>query len=167
MNRRGFLYGTITSLIATQLWPKLSFSMPNAKDYEKKALEFCESRFQSGAGTCCYFSVTGEPYVVLQTGGVEAHPFQKIEGHRFDDFYGGDTPDKALAELKVAFGGYTNGMSKHNILYWRHKPTLTCQITHFGGNEISEWYRFYVRLLVTDTSPVEYFKRAREGTLAT
>ena len=170
MNRRNFFGVTAAVPIASQLWPEISFAQPNAKEYEKMALEFCESKYPIGAGTKGYLSVTGEPYIVLNDRNSEVDKWIKPEGVPFDDFYGGKTPDEALEAFKKAFLGYTSDKG-NATLHWREKPTLQCQINVWGGEMIriagstSEWYRFYARLLVTKTPPVEYYKRAREGTL--
>ena len=172
MNRRNFFGVTAAVPIASQLWPEISFAQPNAKEYEKMALEFCESKYSVGAGTKGYLSVTGDPYIVLHDSGEwqsisKAPPGQwiKKEGQAIDPFYGGTTPEKALKAFKKAFLGYTYNKPKNkNTLHWRVRPWMNCQITVSEGSH-NEWYRFYARLLVTELSPVEYYKRAREGTL--
>ena len=165
MNRRNFIGGTMIAPIASQLWPDLVFSQPNAKEYEKRALEFCERLQSVGPATCSYRSVTGEPYIVLQLDGPKDSPFVKKEGERWADFYGGRTPDEALESFKEAFLGYVaNKSAQTHTLHWRAKPELTCRVDVFAGST-HEWYRFYARLLVTKTDPVEYYKRKSEGTL--
>ena len=166
MDRREFFKISAATPVVAQLWPDVVFSQPNAKEYEKRALEFCEKMQLVGQGTCSCFSVTGEPYVVLMIDGKCIENWHiKEEGEPFHTFYGGLTPEEALEAFKRAFLGYVaDKPGKTHTLYWRQKPELSCRIDIKNGVK-HEWYRFYSRLLVTKTMPVEYYKRAREGAL--
>ncbi len=168
MNRRNFFQLSVATPIVAQLWPDVGFSQPNAKEYEKRALEFCEGGWLVGQGTCCYESVTGEPYVVIQVGWkreVAGDQWIKKEDEQFASGYGGSTPEEGLESFKKAFLGYVaDKPARTHTLYWRCKPEMSCHID-IRGKHKQEWYRFYARLLATKTHPVAYFKRAREGTL--
>ncbi|KKL13467.1 hypothetical protein LCGC14_2525490, partial [marine sediment metagenome] len=97
------------------------FFSTQCKEYEKRALEFCESLYPVGQGTNGCFSVTGEPYVVLQVGfqcEVAENQWIKQEGEEESFLYGGTTPEKGLDSFKEAFSGYTANKS-HGTLYWR------------------------------------------------
>lgn len=178
MNRRNFLSTTASLPIISQLWPDMAFAKPNYKEYEKRALDFCESLYPVDTGTNGYLSVTGEPYIVLSDNGrmeIPEDQWIKKEGNTFGWGYGGKTPDGALGSFKKAFLGYTadkKAFLGSHTLHWRVEPELTCKINIWGksfdkvwGKNPHEWYIFYARLLVTKKSPVEYFKRAREGAL--
>ena len=168
MDRREFFKVSAATPVVAQLWPDVVFSQPNAKEYEKRALEFCEKMRPVGQGTCCYWSVTGEPYVVIQVGWkreIARDQWIKKEGECFNECYGGPTPEEGLESFKEAFLGYVaDKPAETHTLYWRRKPEMSCRIDIKNGHK-QEWYRFYARLLVTKTMPVELYKRAREGTL--
>ena len=165
MDRRDFFKISAATPVVAQLWPGVVFSQPDAKAYEKRALEFCEKMQPVGQGTCSCFSVTGEPYVVLQIDSAGPEWYIKEEGVPFITFYGGLTPEEALEAFKKAFLAYVSDKpAGTHTLYWRQKPEMSCRIDIRNGHK-QEWYRFFARLLVTKTMPVEYYKRAREGAL--
>ena len=153
MDRRDFFKISAATPVVAQLWPDVVFSQPNAKEYEKRALEFCESMYPVGPSTKAAKSVTGEPYVVIQVGWkreVERDQWIKKEGERFDWRYGGPTPEEGLDSFKEAFSGFTaNNSSNTHKLYWRQKPEMSCRID-IRGEDHREWYKFYARLLVSE-----------------
>ena len=150
MDRRDFFKISAATPVVAQLWPNVVFSQPNAKEYEKRALEFCESLYPVGPSTDGLRAVTGEPYVVIQVGWereVAEDQWIKKEGDQFDWRYGGPTPEEGLESFKKAFLGYTSG--KSGTLYWRQKPELCCNLT-IRNSYSNAKYTFYARLLVSD-----------------
>ena len=162
MDRRDFFKISVATPVVAQLWPNVVFSQPNAKEYEKRALEFCESLYPVGPSTKGAKAVTGEPYVVIQVGWKSKtydedyrSQWTKKEGERYYPWYGGSTPEKGLDSFKEAFSGFTAGnSSKTHKLYWRQKPEMSCRID-IRNKDIQEWYQFYARLLVSDKVPVK------------
>lgn len=103
----------------------------------------CEEYVKPGEPTNIYRSVTGEPYIVLTSGGI------KMEGAPFGRFY--ETEQDAIEAFKAQFSFYCsykncylNNKDKFK-LYWRWKPEL----------KENNGFMVMARLLISDKSALE------------
>jgi hypothetical protein len=74
-----------------------------------------ESGLEVGTSTSEHLSVTGEPYVVLASGGIKA------EGMPHPQWYA--SPDEAIEAFMKAFSSYKDSVPGGK-LYWRNPPKL-------------------------------------------
>ncbi len=122
-----------------------------------KLVDYMEKRFPVGMSTDGYLSVTGDPYVVLTSGGI------KLEGKAINQDALASTEKEACRLFIREFNKFAEG--KTGTLYWRNKPHSAVISSDLSG-AVSPFDdgvgRFYIRARFLISNKPSLIKRIEE-----